>query len=82
MTGEFIGAFQCRVIRITYNFEKRQGVLEVPSENCCDMDGCIQWFTRIDPFVEAICIYAGDRIDTAYLKTGKEWECRMISHLG
>lgn len=81
MTGYFLDELQCRVVRITYNFEKRQGVLEMPDENCPDMTGCIALFSRIDQAVQAIVMYAGSRVDMAYLREGEEWQCRVIPRL-
>lgn len=62
--------------RMSYDFERRLGVLYLPEGVCTDMTGAIRFFTRIDPEVQQIQTYAGPERDTIYTRTGKQWEAR------
>ena len=64
------------VERLTYDFNKRSAVLELPPMSCASMTGCIRLFERIDPDVEEIKTisgYGGSRYDGTYRKMGGEW---------
>lgn len=67
---------KCEVTGLSYDFEERRGILRMPQYNACDMMGCISLFAAIDPDVERIDTFAGDKKDTCYRRrTNKEaWE--------
>jgi hypothetical protein len=61
------------VNRLTYDFDSFTGELFMPSGCCCDKDGCIALFQRIDPDVQMICTYVGEKLDTYYRREGQQW---------
>lgn len=63
----------CRVHSMTYDFTRKTGVLRMAEGNCCDMQGCIDLFTRVAPDVQKIETYAGDVPDTFYKKNKLGW---------
>ena len=65
--------FQCEVLRLSYDFASRAGIVEFPENDCCDMDGAITVFSAIDPEVISIRTYAGGKKDTVYRKIKGEW---------
>lgn len=69
--------FQCSVSSISYDFPNNEGVLMMAEGNCCDMDGCIAFFKRIDPKVQAIQTGSGDVLDTSYRLVGMEWKASL-----
>ncbi|MGZ9718834.1 hypothetical protein [Rhizobium miluonense] len=68
---------QCSVFSLSYDFVTRQGVLNMAETTACDMNGCIAFFQRIDPKVQAIQTKAGNLDDTSYLLVGKEWKANL-----
>lgn len=56
--------------------------LDLPSQNCCDMNGAIQVAKGLMPHVRVILTYSGGEMDTAYIKIGKGWEARRIPKSG
>ncbi|GAC1040804.1 hypothetical protein [Rhizobium sp. No.120] len=73
---------QCSVLGISYDFTTRQGILNMAETNACDMPGCIAFFQRIDPKVQAIRTIAGDVDDTSYRLVGKEWKASLPPRRG
>jgi hypothetical protein len=45
--------------------------------NAADMSGCLKLFTSIDPGVQIIETFAGDKSDTIYKRTGTDWESAL-----
>ncbi len=64
---------RCEPWALAHDFRTHFGKLTVAEGHCCDMEGCIALFERIDPEVKLIETYAGDVPDTLYvrLSTGK-----------
>ncbi len=58
----------CSVESLSYDFRTREGRLEMPDGNCCDMEGAVGLFTAIDPKAETIRTFAGGKPDTVYRK--------------
>ena len=50
-------------------------VIQLPKNNCTDMRGAIKIARAVMPKVTTIYTVAGGKLDTLYLKTGKEWGC-------
>lgn len=71
--------FQCSVFSISYDFPNKEGVLMMAESNCCDMDGCIAFFKRVDPNVRAIRTAAGGVEDTMYRLDLGEWKAFLPS---
>jgi hypothetical protein len=65
---------QCYVKAIEYRPADRLGVLEMDSDSCCDMAGCIALFEAIDPEVENIVTRAGESPDTSYRRKAGRWQ--------
>ena len=65
--------FMCDVHSIAYDFERRNGTLRMAPDNCCDMDGCLAFFKKIDKNVKLIETFAGTTPDTIYKLSGKQW---------
>lgn len=63
----------CEVESIEYDFRTRTGRLLMPRQNCCDMDGCIEFFKQIDPLVEVIYTQSDGIRDTSYRKQHGMW---------
>jgi hypothetical protein len=80
--GTWIASVQCTVIALTYDFVNREGRLVMAKNNCCDMDGCINLFTDIDPEVRMIETFAGDLRDTLYLRSRDKWVALTSSSKG
>ncbi|MGH8432866.1 MAG: hypothetical protein ACREUF_20960 [Solimonas sp.] len=72
--------FQCSVKSMGYDFETRVGTLNMAEHECCDMSGCIAFFTRIDPDVVRINTFSGSKPDTAYLRSGGQWQAMALEH--
>ena len=64
---------QCDVDKITYDFEKRAGVLFMKDGDCCDMKGCVLFFSSIDPNVQKIETFSGPELDTSYVRSPAGW---------
>lgn len=60
---------QCDVIGLEYDFNLSQGRLSMASGDCCDMQGCVQLFEKIDRNVVRIETWAGRAPDTTYVTT-------------
>ncbi|SEP45341.1 hypothetical protein SAMN02990966_06494 [Rhodospirillales bacterium URHD0017] len=74
----------CDVRGIAYDFERRIGRLYMAEDNCCDMSGCIEFFSGIDPDVRRIETFAGEVPDTVYIRDRDvprghrvEWTARL-----
>ena len=66
--------FMCKVKDLAYDFAKKTGTLHMAPADCCDMQGCVDLFERIDPRVRRIETFAGDKVDTIYVRErGKDW---------
>lgn len=48
--------------------------LDMPHENCCDMNGVIKVAQAIHPVVFRIDTYSGGKPDTMYVKIRNKWE--------
>lgn len=66
----------CYVKSISYDYDAKRGRLNMEEGNCCDMSGCIDLFTRIDPDVNRIHTYAGKMPDTDYIHKHDKWTAR------
>lgn len=64
----------CEVANLAYDFDSRKGTLNLAPGHCCDMEGCINLFTKIDPDVQFIETYSGEEPDTVYRRKGNDWE--------
>jgi len=68
----------CHVRSLDYDFKTKTGTLMLPPNNCCDMCGCTNMFTRIDSEVRVIRTYAGDELDVTYEREhAGEWTVRL-----
>ena len=72
-TTEFHPRLQCGVDRIEYDFRSAKGSLHLRAGDCCDMKGCIELFAAIDPEVQAIDTFSGEKSDTRYWRQDGEW---------
>lgn len=73
--GRWLEPLVTAVTGLHYDFVSRTGRLNMPDCCCCDMDGCIALFKRIDPKVRCIQTFAGDTPDTKYVRNWDgEWE--------
>lgn len=61
------------VVSLSYEFIDHTGRLDMPEGCCCDMNGCIRLFKRIDRAVRSIETYAGGQADTVYYLSGGLW---------
>ncbi|MGM4911453.1 hypothetical protein [Rhizobium sp. 768_B6_N1_8] len=68
---------QCFTVGVEYDFSKKVGVLLMDEGSCCDMQGCLNMFLRIDPEVKHIQTIAGSELDTSYTKYGNDWKARL-----
>lgn len=68
----------CFVKTVEYDFATRRGRLVMGDRSCTDMSACIALFKAIDPKVEIICTFAGERADTIYALRNREWEAFMV----
>ena len=62
------------VYGLKYDFGSRSGKLYMGRGCHCDMDGCINLFSRIDPSVQLIFTYSGEKMDTLYKRERGEWK--------
>ena len=67
----------CAAVRLTYDFTKRAGTIELDEYHCTSMNGCIALFEGIDPQVELIVTRAAKELDTVYARVGGEWKSRL-----
>jgi hypothetical protein len=63
----------CDVERLDYDFEKCEGTLYVPPQNCTDMETCVELFMAIDPEVRRIRVFSGDALDSRYVRHHTTW---------
>ncbi len=63
----------CRVKAFSYNYEGREGLLFVEEGEICSMSGCVSFFENIDPDARVISTFSGGRMDTIYVRIGREW---------
>jgi hypothetical protein len=61
------------VLSMRYHFRTRVGVLCLPPGCCTNMTAAINCFTRIDPEVVQIQIFAGAIRDTVYDRQAGGW---------
>lgn len=47
--------------------------LELPEDNCCDMDGAIEIAEKIMPAVWRVATFCGGKPDTEYRLMGGKW---------
>jgi hypothetical protein len=66
--------FQAFVKSLTYDFENTAGRLEMVEGDCCDMDGCVELFKRLDERVQRIETYAGGQWHATYVVRDGDWE--------
>ncbi len=64
---------QCCVRALQYDFEHRRAVVLLEENSCTDMTGCVNTVKKLDPRVQEIRTYAGDKPDTAYRLIEGEW---------
>lgn len=81
MTGRYNKLMQCHVTSYAYDYIYRIGSISFAKGECCDMGGCIEFYTRIDKNVNYIRTFSGDEPDTSYIKVRGEWEARKKSTL-
>jgi hypothetical protein len=62
------------VRQVSYNTEKRMGVVVIGAWGCTDMPGAVRFFERIDPLVEKIATFNDHGPDTMYLRTPSGWK--------
>lgn len=76
--GVWLPNMVCHVISLDYNFAQRLGRLFMIDGVCCDMEGCIATFMKIDRKVELIFTFSGKQQDTVYRKVKRgQWEVFM-----
>lgn len=63
----------CSVVSLGYDYVGGFGRLDMVDGHCCHMPACIRLFETIDPNVKRIQTFSGNRIDTIYIRRGKEW---------
>ncbi len=63
----------CGILGLRYDFVQHRGELNLSPGECCDMQGCINMFLRIDPDVDAIDTFSGGNLDTSYYNDGRKW---------
>src|SRR5262245_48083485 len=71
--GEWLPELQCRILRVSYDFNKRRADLFLPVGECTDMTGAIGSVTHIDPDARMIQTWAGDKPDTSYVWSNGVW---------
>src|SRR4051812_31840919 len=64
----------CCVVSLAYDFRSRTGRLCMEEGDCCDMQGCLDLFRKIDPNVEEVITFSGQERDTVYRKENKDWK--------
>lgn len=65
---------QCHVIAITCDREQHRGRLDIEPDECCDMNGCIKAFEKLDPDCQLIETFAGGRRGAIYVRHLGTWE--------
>ncbi|MBY5841426.1 hypothetical protein J3P71_03995 [Rhizobium leguminosarum] len=73
MKWPYHSKLKCQVKSLSYDFKTRTGTLLMAEINACDAMGCWEIFSAIDPDVKRIETFAGDKADTFYIRSGKEW---------
>jgi hypothetical protein len=68
----------CFVRGLAYDFQTRTGKLVMGDQSCTDMSACMALFKAIDPNVQCIGTFAGDKPDTLYRLRNDEWEAGHI----
>jgi len=68
----------CQVESIEYNFLEQEGMLYMPSHNCCDMNGCIKLFESIDVKVRKIQTFTNKVPDVCYILTDSGWKAKFF----
>jgi hypothetical protein len=67
----------CSIRSIAYDFHSRTGCVDMAIPDC-HMNGCISLFHQIDPEVQRIETYVGNRPEMFYLYDGCQWVGRLV----
>jgi hypothetical protein len=65
-------------IRLEYHWRSGLGRIYLEPFCCTDMTVAIELFTRIDPKVTRIQVYAGGLLDTVYRREAREWVAKLV----
>jgi hypothetical protein len=68
---------QCVVHKLEYDFVTRKGKLVMDEHGCTDMLGCLKLFLKIDPAVQHIRTFQGERPDTEYKIIHGYWSSKV-----
>jgi hypothetical protein len=71
---------KCGAESLSYDFRTREGRLDMPAGQCCDMDGAVKLFAEIDRKVQTVRTFAGGKADTVYRKDeggGSGWGAHL-----
>ena len=64
----------CRVLRLSYDYNTKEGVLFIAEDGCTDMSGCIAVFSVLDPAVTLITTSSESGDWTVYRRSGDFWQ--------
>jgi hypothetical protein len=72
---------QAGIAEITYDFSSRTGRVLLANEGyATDMSGTVEFFRRLDPFVEEILVFlAGNKPDIAYRLGEGGWTAFLLT---
>lgn len=65
---------KAEVNKMSYDFTRRVGFIHMAPYSCTDMTGATAIFEAIDPRVLMIVTFAGEKLDTTYVKAGQNKE--------
>jgi hypothetical protein len=77
MSGLQHDELQCRILSLECEFGRKEVWLQFPEGDCCDMNGCIAFVTRIWSGFERIYTRSGARPDTAYFRHEDTWKAML-----
>jgi len=72
------GQMMTYVSKLYYHPDLSLGVAVFPAVCCCDMSGAIAVFQVIDPDVQQIQTWSGDKADVIYTRAGRSWSAGFL----
>lgn len=69
----FNNQMQCHLLVAHYDYARQTGFAIFPAGECCDMQGCVDFFQEKSPGIQTICTISGGQRDTCYQYDGEDW---------
>jgi len=72
---DFQEEIMCHIKEATFNYDTKKVVYRLPDGNCTSMTGAIIFGKKINPYVKAISVFAGEKLISQYIRqSGGDWK--------